>query len=214
MVHESMGHFRRSFAQERLQGCPRAIVGWLSGRVSPLFLSRVVDAALHVGQVALGYGLMLMAMTYHLPIFFSVLLGLGLGHCLFAYRGGRSGEALGNEPCCPITPVGLMDGGGGGGGVNAPLLSAVVASSSGHTVEARVEGMTCDACVHRVERALLGVEGVISAKVDLASALATMVLASHHSSSGQPGGGGDFLGLCCEAVENVGFSLRLGGKAN
>ncbi len=43
------------------------------------------------------------------------------------------------------------------------------------TVNLQVGGMSCEMCVGHVTRALLGVEGVTSAKVDLASGSAVVL---------------------------------------
>ena len=65
---------------------------------------RGIDSTLHVSQIGLGYCLMLVAMTYHIPLFIAVLIGLGLGHCAFAHREEELGATGGRpEPCCPDT---------------------------------------------------------------------------------------------------------------
>ena len=40
----------------------------------------IFGTAMHVVQLVLGYFLMLMAMTYHVPVFVAVIAGVGIGH--------------------------------------------------------------------------------------------------------------------------------------
>ena len=43
----------------------------------------IVQTLLHMVQVAVGYILMLVVMTYNLWLFFAVILGAGLGYLVF-----------------------------------------------------------------------------------------------------------------------------------
>ena len=54
--------------------------------------------ALFAGHVALGYLLMLVAMTYQAELLLAVVLGLALGHRLFG--GARARLAPSPDPCC------------------------------------------------------------------------------------------------------------------
>ncbi len=53
------------------------------------------------------------------------------------------------------------------------------------TVNLTIGGMSCDMCVGHVTRALLSVEGVVAAKVDLASASAVVETKDDHVSGKQ-----------------------------
>jgi Cu+-exporting ATPase len=75
-------------------------------------------------------------------------------------------------------------------------LSPTAVTSTAWTLP--IEGMTCAACVARVERALQKVPGVVSAEVNLATEKAEVTLA---------GAGGDAAALIA-AVENAGYSTR------
>ena len=134
-------------------------------------------------------------------LFIAVILGLVLGHWVFAYRGPHplGGEsAFGKDPCCPVTPT-LEQAATveiGVAGINAPLLPV---SSAGATLELHVTGMTCQACANRVGAALRSVPGVNSADVTLATGI---VLVSC-TSSGQT-----LRSLLTAAVEEAGFGVR------
>jgi Cu+-exporting ATPase len=68
----------------------------------------------------------------------------------------------------------------------ADLAEAVRAAGYGIATEQRqivISGMTCAGCAGRVEKALLGVPGVISAAVNLATAQANVVGVAHGSSA-------------------------------
>lgn len=128
ILYEALSYTRRRAAVAATDGSSRCLsVAWQA---------RAVDAGLHVTQLTLGYCLMLLTMTYHLWLFIAVILGLGLGHCLFAYRGPHpagGGEAFsGKDPCCPVTPI--LGGGkrssADSAGINAPLLSVAGSSYS------------------------------------------------------------------------------------
>ena len=50
----------------------------------------------------------------------------------------------------------------------------IAGTSTLETQDIGIEGMTCDHCVRRVEKALRGVDGVTEVRVDLRGALATV----------------------------------------
>ena len=64
----------------------------------------------------------------------------------------------------------------------------------------KIEGMTCGGCVRSVEKALASIEGLTSAKVDLAGGEAIV----EASDGAKPA---DFLA----AVEDAGYDARLAG---
>jgi hypothetical protein len=94
---ELLGYIRRRAALVQPGQCPP----WVATRT---WSAHGADVVLHVGQLALGYCLMLLAMTYHIPIFLCVLLGLGLGQCI-SLCGGQVRTMAYNDPCCPVSPI-------------------------------------------------------------------------------------------------------------
>ncbi len=69
--------------------------------------------------------------------------------------------------------------------------------SQDHEVVLKVEGMTCGHCVGRVQKALDTAPGVVAAKVDLASATATVRI-----------GAGVETAVLVAAVEKAGYAAR------
>lgn len=62
---------------------------------------RIGDALLHAFTVGIGYILMLIAMTYNANLFISVLIGIALGHAIFAEPPKVKEEDEGTgDPCC------------------------------------------------------------------------------------------------------------------
>jgi hypothetical protein len=57
---------------------------------------------LYAFQVTAGYLLMLVSMTYHVPLFFCVVLGLTLGHAVFSVYSSDGGGKItaGTTACC------------------------------------------------------------------------------------------------------------------
>ena len=57
---------------------------------------------LYAFQVTAGYLLMLVSMTYHVPLFFCVVLGLTLGHAIFSVYSSDGGGRItaGTTACC------------------------------------------------------------------------------------------------------------------
>ena len=49
-------------------------------------LHHVIQGLLHILQVAIGYMLMLVVMTYNVWLFISIILGAGLGYVIFNYK--------------------------------------------------------------------------------------------------------------------------------
>jgi hypothetical protein len=68
---------RRSAFGPKFQKDGRAL-----GLRVPQCLAGGLVAGLHMLQLVLGYFLMLLAMTYHIPLFVAVVFGVGLGHWL------------------------------------------------------------------------------------------------------------------------------------
>jgi len=50
------------------------------------WLHHLLQTLLHFLQFGLGYLLMLIAMTFNVWLFLSVLIGAALGYCLFNYK--------------------------------------------------------------------------------------------------------------------------------
>eukprot|EP01043_Picozoa_sp_COSAG02_P016685 COSAG02_NODE_739_length_17830_cov_14.978174_9_plen_310_part_00 len=141
-------------------------------------LRKTLDSTLHVLQIATGYCLMLVAMTYHVPLFACVLVGLGLGHYNFAHRQvtGQTGAFGGRpEPCCPDTlPIAgvsvqhssIQETGTVDESLDTSLLGAAspppskTALTLAAQVKLHVDGMTCNACVKRVQSALQSVDAI------------------------------------------------------
>lgn len=140
-------------------------------------LRRGLDSVLHVMQIGTGYCLMLVAMTYHVPLFACVLVGLGLGHWYFAHQevaGQTSAFGERPEPCCPdtlpIAPLSTQHGSIQNQSAVGDSLEAVLLATSPGTsntaldlaaqVKLQVDGMTCNACVKRVQNALHTVEAI------------------------------------------------------
>ena len=67
----------------------------------------------------------------------------------------------------------------------------------GHHMRLKVDGMGCQGCVDAVRRALAGVPGVDSARVDLAAGQAEVDAAQRVPTA-----------LLVEAVESVGYEAR------
>ncbi|RUS73270.1 hypothetical protein EGW08_018965 [Elysia chlorotica] len=70
------------------------------GGPTPSFCRHIVQTGLHVFQLTLNYGLMLLFMTFNLWLCLALVLGAGLGHWLIAWgdRDRRSGTYT---PCRP-----------------------------------------------------------------------------------------------------------------
>ena len=60
-----------------------------------------------------------------------------------------------------------------------PESKILSSKHEGQKIDLAVKGMTCAACVRRVENALKEVEGVVEVSVNLATARATVIHASH-----------------------------------
>ena len=62
------------------------------------FLHHLVQTLLHLVQFTLGYMLMLIAMTFNVWLFVSVVVGASLGYFLFNYRQSLNVDVM-EEPC-------------------------------------------------------------------------------------------------------------------
>ena len=65
-------------------------------------MSTALTLLLYAFQVTAGYLLMLVSMTYHVPLFFSVVIGLTLGHAVFSIYSSDGGGKItsGTTACC------------------------------------------------------------------------------------------------------------------
>ena len=93
--------------------------------------------------------------------------GLSVGHALFNLRAPIAESA---DPCCAASAaLGLGSINGNtttfGRQAVAPLLAEA-------TIRIPVGGMSCEACTLKIQRALVAVEGVVSARVSLAEGVA------------------------------------------
>lgn len=76
----------------------RGLSSWCT-RLGPSQL-KLLELCFYVFQATLGYVLMLLAMTYSVPIFFCVLIGLMLGHMIFVTRKSATVASSAGTPCC------------------------------------------------------------------------------------------------------------------
>ncbi|MEM1348012.1 MAG: heavy metal translocating P-type ATPase, partial [Myxococcota bacterium] len=84
---------------------------------------------------------------------------------------------------------------------DAPAVDRAALGPPGSALERfGIEGMTCASCVARVERALMGVEGVARARVNYATEQAEVVLAVD-----APGGAASIARAAVKAVEAAGY---------
>jgi len=159
--------------------------------------NRYVAALMFGLNVAMGWFMMLVAMTFSTELFICASLGLILGHVLFNGRGG-SQEILGS-PCCNA-----VNGANETMSVAFTSQQLAVENTMGRplldgekTGTLAIEGMTCDSCTASVAAALRSVEGVVAVAVDLAQQRAEV----HFREPANP------LKLV-DAVESVGFSAE------
>lgn len=124
----------------------------------PVLRRNAQRAVLTFFSSTLSYAIMLLAMTFDVYIFFSIMVGFALGTLIAGHWN--------DEPCTR----------------NDKLATAAMASSTyeAHHSELQlsVTGMVCDACCRAVESALLAVPGVESAVADLQSGSAMVVSAA------------------------------------
>lgn len=120
--------------------------------------ARTEAACLYGVQLAVGYFLMLAVMTYSYELFVAAVAGVTVGHGLLRspFERRSSAAVASGESCC----AGLEDAYRSLGG-------------AGRTTATLKVHVTCEACVCGVTAALLAVEGVDGASVDLASSTAT-----------------------------------------
>jgi len=74
---------------------PRCGCHWTRRRIQTAF--HILQAFLHLIQVTLGYLLMLVAMTFNVYLFISIVIGAAIGYLLFSYR--RPIVVDSNESC-------------------------------------------------------------------------------------------------------------------
>jgi len=105
ILYEGLGYVRRSTAAGVWPSC------WICTKPASFSQRLWLDTGFHVLQIGIGYTLMLVAMTYHIPLFLCVLVGIGIGHGSFAHRNvARTSNDVHVraqvEPCCPeTTPI-------------------------------------------------------------------------------------------------------------
>ena len=132
-------------------------------------------ATLFALQLACGYTLMLVAMTYQVELFAATILGLGVGHFAFNTTAPVSASV---DPCCDDGSFDASDCGGENKlrALTAPLLPPSAANGMEPTlsgaVTMAVEGMVCEHCTAAVDAALRAVAGVTDVSVDLAASQA------------------------------------------
>lgn len=135
-------------------------------RVAHPLLWRCGMAAFFTLQLACGYTLMLIAMTYQVELFAATVFGIGIGHFAFNVT---SPDSASTDPCCPDNePSGKRKL----GALEAPLLPSPARKGSSEGVSVSVDGMVCEHCVASVDAALKAVAGVTEVSVDLEAGLA------------------------------------------
>jgi copper chaperone CopZ len=177
-----------------------APVAWTKGNLrSRAIVDRSRHLLLYVGSRALGYFVMLVAMTYSAELFIAVLVGLTIGHALFNLS-SPAGEDM--TACCQGGSRGLppstMQAYSIGQPAKIPPASPAVAAR----VRFIVSGMTCGDCVNTVRRVVevlrevkclteLSLEsGLLEVEFHVASSLQDRLVCIQH---------------VCGAVEGVGF---------
>ena len=116
----------------------------------PVLKKNACRAAITFVQSTLSYSIMLLAMTFDVYVFFSIIMGFTLGTLVSGHWNDSA----------------------------AAGLSTATWESVHSELRLSVMGMTCDTCCRSVENVLLAVPGVESAVVDLQSGRATVVCAS------------------------------------
>merc|ERR1712137_654223 len=111
-------------------------------------------------NVALGWFMMLVAMTFSTELFICATAGLILGHFIFAAPDSK--EILGS-PCCNAV------NGANDKNKVAPQLQQRPLLDGEVVVNFAIEGMTCSSCTTTVSGALRGVTGVTDVSVNLAA---------------------------------------------
>jgi copper chaperone CopZ len=201
-----------------------------------VMLRQGLDSTLHVMQIGTGYCLMLVAMTYHIPLFACVLIGLGLGHCFFAHRkvdGLSAGLGGRPEPCCPDTgPIlamgtqqpGSIQDAGVASPVNESLEAGLLerdrragrrsstALDLAAQVRLQVDGMTCGACVKRVQAALKEVDTIDFFDVTLGPPGSARIVCKDRDDGSSSAADEDSVAAAAiAAIEGTGFSARVAG---
>jgi copper chaperone CopZ len=183
-----------------------------------------VGIIFHVISLTLAYTAMLFVMTYSVELFVSVILGLALGHVvagtlarrLKASKVGEADTGAGSLCCRLSSGLDLAPANSGESTSAKSVADAGAEPTSMHgmyveddswadevpvrqtTVRLSVKGMSSSSCTEKVRRALEGVEGVHSAKVNLQEASADVLC--------KPSGAS--VQMLCEASSSVGFDTR------
>lgn len=211
IVLDSLGTFIVACIASVLLGLSVPVIAFAQSKLSH---DRHLDLGIalqFLGLVA-AYLAMLLIMTYSWELFFSVIAGMLLGRVLVTNLGKArnarqivaGGPMFGETPCCcpqlssPTTE---------GMSLERPLLtpsraaddSATGFATSPNIVVLSVTGMTCAHCVGTVEHALMAVDGVRTATVELLERRAIVGF-------GPPCRGQEEL---CAAIGEVGFDADL-----
>jgi len=161
-------------------------------RLLPIRRQKDIGLVFYLAGIIIAYMAMLLIMTYSLEIFFSVIVGLLVGHGIAKTCAKRSGtgEVRGaGTPCCRLPSDVQL--GGLDPSKDSPLLS------TDRSVVLVVSGMTCATCTSAVTKALENVIGVRRAQVNLQTSLALVVCSASVTC--------DELS---DAVVNVGFDAE------
>jgi copper chaperone CopZ len=151
-------------------------------------------AILYATHLTMGYLLMLVAMMYQTELFIILVFGLVCGHCIFNWKAPIADSV---DPCCqsdlPMTTL------------KQPLVSHAevdgLPDGSTKTI-LDVQGMTCmKNCGSTVERALMQIEGVKRAEVDIGTGKVTVVHLEKVSSA-----------ALVDAVDIVGFDCAISSQ--
>jgi len=159
----------------------------------------------------LGYGAMLLTMTYSVEFFMAVIVGMTIGHALFNMDGPTGEDAT---PCCTADM---------GGPSLTPPKNVSVASSAdeaasmwsgepaapaaaGHERQARfqVSGMTCENCLSKLRSTVTALPHVRSIPVlELESGLLVVELAADPDLPASAAAAG-----ICQAIETLSYQAR------
>lgn len=168
----------------------RPIVQQRASGMSSLAI-RSVESTMFGVQVALGWFMMLVAMTFSTELFCSATGGLIAGHFLFAETG--STKVLGT-PCCNS----VNDRRPLASSARTPFLS----TREAFTAVLRVEGMTCNSCTVTVEAAAMAVDGVVSCWASVSQKRAEVKFQKPATAQ-----------AVLDAIDAVGFDAELAAEA-
>lgn len=154
-------------------------------------VDRLWRLCLYAASRALGYFVMLVSMTYSVELFFAVLIGLTLGHAIFNIQ-VAAGEDM--TACCQAQANSKKV-------AIRPKPPGEDLLAAGATLT--VSGMTCNACVDTVRRAVESIDEVD--KVVELSLSSGRVVVNFQKPPKLPAQ--ELVEKVCEAVEDVGFGV-------